>query len=140
MEVSEKKKFVLTGVLVAAVLICACPVVFAAEVRVGLIDTQELLKQHPKYPQTLTQIVEMAERKQSEAGADEESFNRMREEVAEEEWRLMQPLFDEIDAAIRAVVVSMELTHVLDKDRLYFGSGMDITEAVVGELIRMNDG
>ena len=140
---SEKKRFVLMGLSILAALACVCPVAFAAvEAGVGVIDTQALLRRHPRYEQTLTQVIEMADRKQKDAGADidEGSFNRLRDEVAEEEWRLMQPLFDEIEAAIRNVAAVIGLTHVVDKDRLYLGSGTDITEDVVRELIRMNGG
>jgi outer membrane protein len=73
--------------------------VFAAEEKVGGIDPQRVLFQHPKYEQTLEQIKMIADNKQKEAkeAIDKEAdnnkkaeiFQEMRKEVAVEEQKLM---------------------------------------------------
>jgi len=45
----------------------------------------------------------------------------------------MQPLFKDIDLAIRTVAKAKGLTIVLDKTQVFFG-GMDITNDVIQEL------
>lgn len=115
----------------------------AAEERVGGIDPQKVLFQHPKYEQTLQQIKNIADKKQNEAkvAIDKETdnnkkaqiFQNMRREIAEEEQKLMQPLFKDIDLAVRSVAIAKKITVVVDKTALFYG-GVDITDDVVQEL------
>ncbi|MDR1514660.1 MAG: OmpH family outer membrane protein [Synergistaceae bacterium] len=121
----------------------------AAEEKVGGIDPQRVLFQHPKYEQTLKQIKEIADRKQDEAktAIDKETdnnkkaeiFQAMRKEIAEEEQKLMQPLFKDIDLAVRTVATAKQVTVVVDKTALFYG-GVDITDDVVQELKRTQTG
>jgi outer membrane protein len=137
------KKFwrILLSVIVLGVL--AAGVASAAEEKVGGIDPQKVLFQHPKYEQTLKQIQSVADKKQNDAkvAIDKETdnnkkaqiFQNMRREIAEEEQKLMQPLFHDIDLAVRTVANAKQVTVVVDKAALFYG-GIDITDDVVQEL------
>ena len=146
----EKKRYLLMGVLVLVMVTWACAAAFAAEEeRVGGIDPQKVLFQHPKYEQTLRQIKNIADQKQNEAkvaidkepddNKKAELFRRMRMEIAEEEQKLMQPLFKEIDLAVRTVATVKKITIVVDKTALFYG-GIDITDDVVQELKKKSAG
>ena len=147
---SEKKRYLLMGVLALAAIMWVCAAASAAEMeRVGGIDPQAVLFQHPKYEQTLRQIRNIAEQKQNEAkvaidrepddNKKAELFRKMRMEIAEEEQKLMQPLFREIDMAVRTVATAKRITVVVDKTALFYG-GIDITNDVVQELKRTSAG
>ena len=135
----------IVGVLLLAVAagILFTSAAMAAEERVGGIDPQRVLFQHPKYEQTLQQIKKIADTKQNEAkvAIDKETdnnkkaqiFQDMRRDIAEEEQKLMQPLFRDIDLAVRTVANAKKVTVVVDKTALFYG-GIDITDDVVQEL------
>lgn len=134
--------------LLAAFLVClAVGSAFAADEKVGGIDPQKVLFQHPKYEQTLKQIQVIADKKQEELkGAIEKEtddakrnqiFQNVRREIAEEEQKLMQPLFQDIDMAVRKVANAKQVTVVVDKTALFYG-GVDITDDVVQELRKSN--
>jgi outer membrane protein len=139
----------LLGVFIVSLLLgCfSAGVSVAAEEKVGGIDPQKVLFQHPKYEQTLQQIKSIADKKQESAKAaiDKESdnnkkaeiFQNMRKEIAEEEQKLMLPLFKDIELAVRAVAGAKQVTVVVDKAALFYG-GIDITEDVVQELKKKN--
>lgn len=142
------KRIVITMLaLLVSVLVVSSAI--AADERVGLIDPQAVLFQHPKYEATLRQIDAIATQKQDEAKKliDAESdnnkkqqlFQDMRRTIAEEEQKLMQPLFREIDLAVRSVAGTKKITVVLDKGAIFFG-GVDITEEVVQELKKQSVG
>lgn len=126
------------GTAVAGVALAA-----EAEEKVGGIDPQKVLFQHPKYEQTMKQIKNIADKKQDEAkvaidketdqGKKAQIFQNMRKDIAEEEQKLMQPLFKDIDLAVRAVANAKKVTVVVDKTALFYG-GIDITDDVVQEL------
>ena len=136
--------------LLAAILgVLTAGAALAAEERVGGIDPQKVLFQHPKYEPTLKQIKNIADKKQNEAkvAIDKETdnnkkaeiFQNMRREIAEEEQKLMQPLFKDIDLAVRAVANAKKVTVVVDKTALFYG-GIDITDDVVQELKKSSAG
>jgi len=122
---------------------------FAAEEKIGSMDPQKVLFQHPKYEQTLKQVKAVADKKQNEAKAaiDKESdnnkkadiFQKMRKDIADEEQKLMQPLFKDIDLAVRAVANAKKITVVVDKTAMFYG-GIDITNDVVQELKKKSAG
>ncbi|MDR1509579.1 MAG: OmpH family outer membrane protein [Synergistaceae bacterium] len=145
---SATKKIVCFLVVVLMAASLGCAVASAAdEEKVGGIDPQKVLFQHPKYEQILKQIKSIADQKQNDAKIriDKESednkkaeiFQTMRREIAEEEQKLMQPLFKEIDMAIRNVATAKKITVVVDKTALFYG-GVDITDDVVQELKKKN--
>ncbi len=132
---------ILLGVMVLFVLTAG--VALAAEETVGGVDPQKLLYQHPKYEQTMKQVQAIAEKMQSEAkvaidaendnNKKAEIFQNMRRKIAEEEQKLMRPLYDEIDRALRTVANAKGITVVVDKTALFYG-GIDITDDVIQEL------
>ncbi|MDR2779623.1 MAG: OmpH family outer membrane protein [Synergistaceae bacterium] len=145
---SATKKIICSLVVALTAVSLGCAIASAADdERVGGIDPQKVLFQHPKYDQTLKQIKNIADQKQNEAKVqiDKESdnnkkaeiFQAMRKEIAEEEQKLMQPLFKEIDLAIRNVATVKKITVVVDKTALFYG-GVDITDDVVQELKKKN--
>lgn len=139
------KKFSLAGAVLAVVaaMLVFTAGAFAAEEKIGAIEPQKILFQHPKYEQTMKQIQTLADQKLEKAQEqidkenDEEKkrqiFQTTRREIAEEEQKLMRPLFDEIDRAVRTVAASKQITVVVDKEAVFFGT-VDITDDVVQEL------
>ncbi|MDR1917358.1 MAG: OmpH family outer membrane protein [Synergistaceae bacterium] len=142
MHIIKKLGAVVCVALVLGLLISSAALA-AEEEKVGGIDPQKVLFQHPKYEQTLKQIRSIADQKQNEAKAaiDKETdnnkkaeiFQNMRKAIAEEEQKLMQPLFKDIDLAVRTVATAKKVTVVVDKTALFYG-GIDITDDVVQEL------
>ncbi len=130
--------FVMSVFLVAALAGMA-----AAQEKVGVIDPQKVLFQHPKFQEVQQKIKSVVENKQQEAKSaidqtadnqqKQQIFERKRQEAAMEEQKLMQPLFKDIDLAIRTVAKAKSITVVLDKGQVFFG-GTDITEDVIQEL------
>ena len=110
---------------------------------IGCVNPQKIMFQHPKFEQVQKQIKDMTDKKQKEAKAsiDKESddkkkaqiYQSKRQELAKEEAKLMEPLFKDINLAIRTVANAKKITVVVDKDAVFFG-GTDITEAVITEL------
>lgn len=139
----KKAKFLGVVLSLIALVLLVGGAAFAAEEKVGGIDPQKVLYQHPKYEKTLQQIKSIADKKQDEAkiAIDRETdndkktqiFQNMRRAIAEEEQKLMQPLFKDIDLAVRKVANDKKVTVVVDKTALFYG-GVDITEDVVQEL------
>lgn len=140
------------GMILAAAVVFGLVSVGAAvatEEKVGGIDPQKVLFQHPKYEQTLKQVKAIADKKQGEAktAIDKETdnnkkaqiFQKMRKEIAEEEQKLMQPLFKDIDLAVRTVATAKKITVVVDKTAIFYG-GTDITEDVIQELKKKGAG
>ncbi|MDR3281178.1 MAG: OmpH family outer membrane protein [Synergistaceae bacterium] len=142
MSLNRRIAFLVAVVVFAGIMACTAASA-AEEEKVGGIDPQKVLFQHPKYEQILKQIKNIADQKQNEAkiAIDKESdnnkkaeiFQNMRRVIAEEEQKLMQPLFKEIDLAVRAVATAKKITVVVDKTALFYG-GVDITDDVVQEL------
>lgn len=136
------RKSILFSVLLACVLTLIGGVAFAEE-KIGIIDPQQVLLNHPKFQDTQKRIQQVIQSKQNEAkmaieatsDKDEQAkiYRTKRQEAATEEQRLMQPLFKEIDLAIRTVAKAKGLTIVLDKTQVFFG-GIDITNDVIQEL------
>lgn len=131
------------GVLVVVVLAGLA----AAAETIGVIDPQKVLFQHPKFEQVQKQIKAVVEKKQAEAKAamdkttdnneKQKIFETKRQEAAREEQKLMEPLFKDIDLAIRTVAKAKKITVVLDKGQVFFG-GIDLTEDVILELKKKN--
>lgn len=136
------KKAVLLAVLSAFILTIVAGVALAEE-KIGVIEPQKVLFQHPKMAQVQKQVQAVVQKKQDEAKAaiDKEQDNKKkaeiyqtkRNEAATEEQKLMAPLFKDIDLAIRSVAKAKGLTIVLDKAQVFMG-GIDITDDVIQEL------
>ncbi|AER66425.1 outer membrane chaperone Skp (OmpH) [Thermovirga lienii DSM 17291] len=136
------RSIMMVAVLSLFLTVSLAGVALAADT-IGVLDPQKVLFQHPKFQEVQKEIKAMMEKKQAEAKAaiekatdDKEKqkiFNTKRQEAAMEEQKLMQPLFKDIDLAIRTVAKTKGITIVLDKAQVFFG-GVDITEDVIQNL------
>ena len=112
---------------------------------VGIVDRGEILNNHPKLEQVRQQLANIARQKENEAkaAADKESDNTKkaqavqgkRMELAQEEQKLMAPIYRDCEQAVREVAVKKKLTLVLDKFVVLIG-GEDITQDVIQQLAK----
>ena len=115
---------------------------FAQDV-MGCVDPQKIMFQHPKFEQIQKQIRDVTNKKQEEAKAAIEKetddkkkaqiFQNKRTEAANEERKLMEPIFKDINLAIRTVANAKKITVVVDKGAVFY-LGTDITDDVIAEL------
>lgn len=109
----------------------------------GCVDPQRVMFQHPKFEQIQKQVRDVTNKKQEEAKVainketDDKKkaqiFQNKRTEAANEERKLMEPLFKDINLAIRTVANAKKITVVVDKGAVFFG-GTDITDDVIADL------
>ena len=114
-----------------------------AEEKIGVIDSQKIVFQHPKFEGITKQMQQISKTKETEmkTAVDSEKdqdkkaeiYQAKRRELAQEEQRLMQPLFQEAQMAVRTVAKLKSITVVIEKGAVYFG-GIDITDDVSQEL------
>lgn len=143
MRVVKSVKLVVLGVLLAMSLSSMA----LANEKIGVIEPQKILFQHPKFEQVTKRVQAVLEVKQNEAKAaiekatdnkvKAEIYATKKQEAAVEEQTLMAPLFKEINLAIRTVAKAKGVTVVLDKAQVFFG-GIDVTEDVIQQLKKMN--
>ena len=136
------RKTVSVSILAVVAALFMAGSAFAADV-IGTISTQKIMFQHPKFEQVQKQLKDITASKQKEAqtAIDKESddkkkaqiYQSKRQELAKEEQKLMEPLFKDINLAIRTVANQKKLTVVVDKEAVFYG-GIDITDAVIAEL------
>jgi outer membrane protein len=129
----------LAGLLVTLALGSAA----LAQDTVGIIDPQKVLFQHPKFKQTQDQINAMMQKKEQEAKAaiekekDEKKkaqiYQQKRSEASQNEQKLMEPLFKDINVAIEKVAKGKKLSVVINKAAVFYG-GVDITDDVIQAL------
>lgn len=133
--------------IVMAIMIAVMSAFLAAGVAsadvIGTISTQKIMFQHPKFEQVQKQLKDISAKMQKDAQSaiDQEKddkkkaqiYQQKRQELAEQEQKLMQPLFQDINIAIRTVANQKKLTVVVDKEAVFYG-GTDITDAVIAEL------
>ena len=137
----------LSVMALSALVLTALSGIALAQEKIGVIDPQKVLFQHPKFEQAQKQIKTVVEKKQAEAkdAIDKTSdnnekqriFEAKRQEAAREEQKIMEPIFKDIDLAIRTVAKAKGVTIVLDKTQVFFG-GADVTEDVIQELKKKN--
>lgn len=137
-----RKKLILLAVLSVFSLAIASGVALAAE-KIGVIEPQTVLSQHPKMAQVRKQIQEVVQKKQEEAKAaiakekddkkKAEIYQTKQNEAAAEEQKLMAPLLKDVDLAIHTVAKAKGLTLVIDVAQALMG-GVDITHDVIAEL------
>lgn len=136
------KKVITISVLAALAAVFVAGAAFAADT-IGVISSQAVLLQHPKFDQTQKQLKSISDTKGKEAqtAIDKESddkkkaqiFQSKRMELVQEEQKLMGPLLNEINVAIRTVANQKKLTVVVEKEIVFYG-GVDITADVIAEL------
>lgn len=139
----QMQRKVAFSLVMAMVMTLLGSVAVFAESKIGVINPQAILANHPKFRDVQMQIQKAVEQKQNEAkiAIDAESdnnkkaeiFQTKREEAAMEEKRLMDPLFKEIDLAIRTVAKAKKIEIVLDNTGVFYG-GIDITNDVIQHL------
>jgi outer membrane protein len=116
---------------------------FAAEDRIGFIDSLRVLSSHPRYDALQKQLDEFIQKKSDEARAvaenEKDPAKRMeiienaRRESGDEELRVMNPITEEINKVIEDVAKSKGVTVVLNRVLIYYG-GIDLTEDVINGL------
>ena len=112
---------------------------------VGIVDRGEILHNHPGLAKARQDLANIARQKENEAKAvaDKETdtakkaqaVQAKRMELAQEEQRLMAPIYRDCEQAVREVAVKRKLTLVLDKFVVLIG-GVDITQDVIQQLSR----
>ncbi len=110
---------------------------------VGIVDRGEILNNHPNLNKVRQQLSDIARKKENEAkaAADKETdtakkaqvVQQKRMELAQEEQKLMAPIYRDCEQAVREVAVKKKLTLVLDKFVVLIG-GVDITQDVIQQL------
>ena len=110
---------------------------------VGVVDRGEILNSHPNLEQVHRKIADIARQKENEAkaAADKETdtakkaqaIQAKRLELAQEEQKLMAPIYHDCEQAVREVAVRRKITLVLDKFVVLIG-GEDITQDVIQQL------
>ena len=140
MIVSKKLVFIVSLAVLAVVMVAGCSM---AEEKIGVIDSQKIVFQHPKLESVTQQLKVISQTKENEmkAAVDKETdqnkkmeiYQTKRRELATEEQRLMEPLFKESQIAVRTVAKVKGITVVIEKSAVYFG-GIDITDDVIQEL------
>lgn len=146
----EKKqiKFISIGIAlvfvfsVVALAVSQSSVGFAAagnSSNVGVVNHQLLVSQHPDMAAAKTAMeaeVEQAKKDFETKSAnmnDQEKqayYQQTQQRLANKERELIAPIFDKVDAAIKAVAEAKGLSVVLDKGTVVYG-GQDITDEVV---------
>jgi outer membrane protein len=134
-----------TGIILslALLLIISSSVIAAANEKIGVIDSQKIIFQHPRFEAVTKQLQQISQQKENEMklAVDKEPdqnkkaqiFSAKRNEFAMEESRLMQPIFQEAQVAVRTVAKLKGVTVVIEQTAVYFG-GIDITDDVIQEL------
>lgn len=131
----SRSRKILSVMALSALVLTALSGIALAQEKIGVIDPQKVLFQHPKFEQAQKQIKTVVEKKQAEAkdAIDKTSdnnekqriFEAKRQEAAREEQKIMEPIFKDIDLAIRTVAKAKGVTIVLDKTqgaRFHFSS------------------
>jgi len=118
--------------------------VFAGDV-IGVIDSQLIITRHPAFEATVRQVQQIMRQKENEARlaaeAEPDQERRLqivqtkRMEALREEQRLMEPIFNACQEAVRIVARQRNVTVVLERASVYFG-GQDITDFVIQQLNR----
>ena len=135
-------KIVVLSVLILSALLALGSAAMAADT-IGVIDSQKIVTEHPKFEDVSKQLQQIGSQKESEAraAADKETdtarkaqvVQAKRMELAREEQRLMEPIFQNCQDAVRVVAKKKNVTLVLEKAAVYFG-GVDITQDVIQQL------
>ena len=115
----------------------------AAGDKIGVIDSQMVVSKHPNFENAMKELQGISRKKEEEArlAADKEPdearkaqlIREKRMELAREEQRIMEPIIQEAQLAVRTVAKNKGLTVILEKASVYVG-GIDITEDVIQQV------
>lgn len=138
----KMKKFFRIVPLLVVVVFALAGAACAAE-KIGVADMQKVLVNHPRFKDVSKRIEAVYRAKEQELKTaldkvtDKKQGAQMiqgkRQEAAQEEIKLKEPIYKEIRAAVRTVAKNKGITVVLDIGAVMFG-GQDITDDVVAEL------
>ena len=139
-------RILLIVVLLVGLFILIPDTAFAAAAagdKIGVIDSQEVITKHPKFEAAMRELQGISRKKEEEARAAAEKekeearkaqvIREKRMELAREEQRIMEPIINDAQTAVRAVAKKKGLTIILEKASVYVG-GVDITEDVNQEI------
>ena len=139
------RNFLILSVMAVLFVLAAGSVASASTESVGVIDMYEVTNNHPKMNDAKTQLATISRQKENEAkaAADKESdpakkaqiVQTKRMELAQEEQKIMEPIFKDCQQAVRQVAVNKKLTLVLNKSVVLIG-GSDITQDVIQQLAK----
>ena len=112
---------------------------------VGIVDRGEVFNNHPRLSEVRQQLANLLRQKENEArtAADKETdtakkaqaVQAKRMEYAQEEQKLLAPLYRDCEQAVREIAVKKRLTLVFDKLVVLIG-GIDITQDVIQQLTK----
>ena len=112
---------------------------------VGIVDMAEVFNNHPKLEQTRQKLTQLARQKENEAkaAADKETdtakkaqaVQAKRMELAQEEEKMMAPIYRDCQQAVREVAARKKIVLVLSKLGVLIG-GVDITQDVIQQLAK----
>ncbi len=109
---------------------------------IGVVNHQLLVSQHPdmaKAQETMQAEVDQAKKdfeSKSASMNDKEKqdyYMQVQQRLSLKQQELIAPVFDKVDAAIKAVADAKGLTVVLDKSNVVYG-GQDITDEVTKKI------
>lgn len=139
------RNFLILSVMAVLLVLAAGSVASANVESVGVIDMYEVTNNHPKMSEAKTRMATLSRQKENEAkaAADKESdpakkaqiVQTKRMELAQEEQKIMEPIFKDCQQAVRQVAVNKKLTLVLNKSVVLIG-GTDITQDVIQQLAK----
>lgn len=136
------KKIVGIFLFAAVMAVSVAGSAFAQDV-IGCVEFNKVMFQHPKMEQVQKQMQDVMSKKEQEMRTaiekesndqkKQEIYNTKRREMATEEQKLIQPIYKDIDIAIRTVAQAKKITVVVEKAATFYG-GVDITNDVINEL------
>lgn len=138
-------KKILVTILAAMTMTIACQAAFAADVKVGCVDTGRVLSSYSAYSSAQRQLAQLAQRKETtareayEKEKDEKKkaqiIQKMQKEMAQEEEKLLKPVLKTVNNTVERVAKQKGVTVVVNKSIVYYG-GTDITSDVIAALKR----
>jgi len=138
------KKVFVCGLTALFMVFFAGGAALAADV-IGVIDSQLIITQHPDFERAMTELQNIMRRKDNEVRAAVEAetdparraqiVQESRMEILREEQRLMEPIYNACQEAVRTVARARNITVVLERAAVHFG-GQDLTQFVIQQLRR----
>ena len=136
------KKF-LSLFAAVAVLACAAAGMAFADTRIGLVNMERVISNHPRFEQVTKRIESVMRAKEQEARQAVEKatdknqaakiIDTKQREAAQESIKLREPVMREVRLAIRSVSKSKGCGIVIEAGAVIDG-GVDLTDAVIAEL------
>ena len=148
----EQKQVKIISLLIAAIFVgsvvalaltqSGSGIVSAASSAVGVIDYRQVMSQHPKLATVQAELNQKVDAAQKDFEERAKSMNEQeqqdyyvqtRQRLAQQEQEAMEPLYKNVEEAVKKVADSKGLSVVLAKEAVVYG-GQDITQDVIGKL------